>query len=446
MKTKRFLSLLLMLVALCCCWTACSSDETGNSTLEDGNESLSFVPTHQDSVSIATQLVYQTLCVADTSINTKLTTGVGDFQPSYGSQLYDVTPTVRYVSANSLADARHIFICDFLCPINFLNADTTATVIRLDFGQQGYVSFLPETANGHVAKIEVNLKQLGGLTEVRFLLQEAWPQNASSVIRQGDTFISRDGHNFICIKDAENHEGMLVTFDLGWDCLLNNDGNIAQRHDPTLGEWPNAPDNLPGRYPWHSYIFFSHDGMIRSNQLYYLQGFLYEEGRQNKNSKEALKRIATDRVVDLLYGVGKIYLCSDGCWLETETKHKYEDVLYYNMKKEKVCRDDIKRDYIWFSMRFFIMHPTIGECRCEDWQANSFNIRKNWITQSNFRNGSTPQPYNCFNHETEYSWNYRCGYELDNFIRARCFEFGNGFDYATVGLVKTNSFSRKTNF
>ena len=445
MKTKRFFSLLLMAVALCS-WTACSDNSDTDSELEDDISYTAFQSTHKDSVHIATQLVYQRMCVADTAFITKLTSGVGEFQPCYGALLYDITPTVRYVSANSLADARQMFITEFQGAIKYLNADTTATAIRLDLEQHGYISFLPETANGHVAKIEVSLKQLDCLTEVCFLQDEAWPQNAVQAIAQGNTFLSADGHNFICIKNAENQAGLMVTFDLGWDRLLNNDGYIAQRHDPTLGEWPNAPDNLPGRYPWHSYIFFSHDGMIRSNQLYYLQGFLYEEGRQNENSKEALKRIATDRVVDLLYGVGKIYLCSDGCWLETGTKHKYEDVLYYNMKKEKVRRDDIKRDYIWFSMRFFIMHPTIGECRCEDWQANSFNIRKNWITQSNFRNGSTPQPYNCFNHETEYSWNYRCGNELDNFIRVRCFEFYKSFDYQAKGLIMTNRFDRKTNF
>ena len=445
MKTKRFFSLLLMAVALCC-WTGCSDDNDTDSKLDNDISNAASRATREDSVRIATQLVYQRLCVTDTAMHIKLSSGVDEFQPCYGAQLYDVTPTVRYVSANSLADARQMFITEFQGAITYLNADTTAVTIRLDLGQQGYICFLPEGSDGHVAKIEVSLKQLDRLTEVCFLQDEAWPQNAVNSIAQGNTFLSTDGHNFICIKNAENQAGLMVTFDLGWDRLLNNDGYIAQRHDPTLGEWPNAPDNLPGRYPWHSYIFFSHDGMIRSNQLYYLQGFLYEEGRQNKNSKEALKRIATDRVVDLLYGVGKIYLCSDGCWLETETKHKYEDVLYYNMKKEKVCRDDIKRDYIWFSMRFFIMHPTIGECRCEDWQANSFNIRKNWITQSNFRNGSTPQPYNCFNHETEYSWNYRCGYELDNFIRVRCFEFYQSFDYQSAGLVRTDRFNRKTNF
>lgn len=440
MKTNRFYTLLLLAVSVSC-FTACEKNDDLFPDQDEETNTLKFV-TYQDSVQIATKLAYQALSAPDSTLYDKLDAGDIQLKPDYGTLIHNATPSIRYVTASSFEQARQFFISDFLSTIVYLKADTTNAEITLNLGQQGYISFSPENGDGNVAKIDVNLKQLDDLTMVYFILPEAWPQNGVQAIAQGNTFISLDGLNYICIKDAHNREGYLVTFDMGCDRLLNyTDGNMLLIKDPTL-ETAHNPDY----YAPQTYQAYIHTGgMANCEQLRSLQGFLYDtNGRARESSKQSLKRILSDQVLNAIYSSGKVFVCGEGYWYKrTDNKYKYTSY-YYSMRKRKILTETIKSTYYWGSNRFFVMYPSFYECRFEDWRFDTFNVARSYITY-----------YNVYMSQTGYvdtnvnpSWNYRCGLsdEKDNFIRMRCITFGDGFDYNAAGLRKTDVFTRKTTF
>lgn len=442
MKTKYLYFMLLS--ASLICWSACDKDNgISPDNPDDETNTLLFV-THQDSVEIAAQMIYRTLCITDSSMIEKLQSGEGVFEAQYGTLLHDATPTIRYVTANSFGQARSIFIENFLSPITFLDADTTASVIKLDLGQQGDITFSSENGEGNVAKIDINLKQLDDLTMIYFLKQEAWPQNSVRKIDQGNTFISSDGLNFICIKSAENLDGYLATFDQGGDTKLHmSEFKMIKVLDPVRGS--ENPNNLnPQYYRRETYTAYMNSTPCLANceQLRYLQGFMYDNhGNAKEKAKEALRRMLSDGLLNAIYSDGKVFLCSDECWFKrTTNEYKYTDSYYWSPSNREVKKKTVKSTYIWGSNRFFVMKSSFRECRFEDWRFDSFNVNKTYITYYDVN----MKQYNYVITDINPSWNYRNGIETGNFIRMRCIRFGADFDYEAYGLRKTDVFEKKT--
>ena len=77
---------------------------------------------------------------------------------------------------------------------------------------QGTVSFAPGTESGHVAEITTNAAGLQHFKTVTFLLNSAWPLNASEgKYRVGDSFVRevkegsfKDQVHFVCVREKGN--------------------------------------------------------------------------------------------------------------------------------------------------------------------------------------------------------------------------------------------------
>ena len=421
MNKKRFL--LFLAVMSLCLWTACDKKDTINPDTEGQETNTLDYITSLDSLNIATQLLYNILCAPDTAFYRKLDSASAQFNPDYGIMIYEATPSIRYAVANSFEQARHTFINDFLSPIMYLKTDTTKAEIELDLGNRGNIAFSSENGDGKVAKIDIDLKQLDNLTIVYFIQEEAWPQNGAQHIAQGNTFESSDHHNFICIKDASNGWGYLATFDLGYDNLLGNTGELEIVLDPTKGK--------------EAYPAYMNVNMANCDQLRALQGFLYDPyGNPRAISKQTLSRIISDDFMNQIYRNNAVFLCGEGVWYRlTENKHNYGD--------------GIKEKYYWGSNRYFVMSPIFSLCRFEDWRYDSYDVDISNITHYTvYMNKPDYDPYYfpSYHDNNSRSWNILNGRDLRTFIRMRCIQFGPGYDYRAHGLTSKDRFNRKTSY
>lgn len=135
-----------------------------------------------------------------------------EYQPRIGKVLYEITPTVYYMPAESLEEAENTYY-HLLAPLNDSEEQQTK---GKDITQGDIHLTFEEGTSSAIASIKVDCPRLKNvLTEIVFIPSNKWPENdyASpflflSVWKQTST-----GHIYVCVRKALGSKGIMLTFD-----------------------------------------------------------------------------------------------------------------------------------------------------------------------------------------------------------------------------------------
>lgn len=163
--------------------------------------------------SIKTVLVMNALCEVDTA-----ETGEVTYTPRLGAAINESTPTIYYSTAQSEEHAKSIYqsIASVLQEEGLEYVEIPNEVIQGDI----FLTYTKGNANGELGRIIVDCPRLRNtLSTIVFLSEAAWPTNdmASpcnylSIWKEMST-----GRYYICLREAKGQDGVLMTFDGGWD-------------------------------------------------------------------------------------------------------------------------------------------------------------------------------------------------------------------------------------
>lgn len=134
---------------------------------------------------------------------------------SVGEPIYENDPTHLYIGVENIQEALEFWDACLAPDIaRTTSADNkySYTLTDEEGRSQGTVSFAPGTESGHVAEITTNAAGLQHFKAVTFLLNSAWPFNASEgKYRVGDTFVRevkkgsfKDQVHFVCVREKGN--------------------------------------------------------------------------------------------------------------------------------------------------------------------------------------------------------------------------------------------------
>ena len=422
----KSLSVLLMCIMLCC-WTACSNDDDVQADDEDDVEYNGETEpmTLQDSLDIAFMNVISTLCETDSTFTVKS----DNYVPDYGTLLYSVSPTVRYKTADSKADARGQFILAFASAISFTRTLVEGSTIRIDLGNKGSVEFEPAEGEGKLGVLNVDIPQIPSLTQVVWIQTEAWPQNAGDGGTYiGMTFKSRDGKRWVCVQTSEggSEYGLLVTFD-----------NLYSFQD-----WTDpACRGERGMEGWHFTHYYSNEHDYRSwlhwfsssEDLKKLNRFMYNEnGSGNEVAVEVFSNpnfMSAERY-NAIYGQDRLYCCSDNTWGYTTPNtntHKYKYWIYSQFYDEWVTRTT-DETYLFMGNRWYVMNSYWRNSKILDDRWNSYDVSGLWTRRSNLY-GNVEDDYWADSYR-----NYDKYFDHNTYIKVQSYHFDSYFYNEQTGL------------
>lgn len=203
-QSLRF-KLALMFFA-CCLITACSDDnDNSTSPEEDDTEEVAQIMEKMQRQALVTAI-----CSADT-----LDDGTVKYTSRYGKVLDETKPTVYYVGIERLEEAQ-----DTWRAITSVFNESEDDVYDLSVVQHGDMNLSFSTSEGEDewARIDVDCPELRNtLTSIVFIPTQRWPEND-----MGSPFLfmsvwEKDGRIYLCVRKAQGSQGILLTFDGGWE-------------------------------------------------------------------------------------------------------------------------------------------------------------------------------------------------------------------------------------
>lgn len=245
------------------------------------------------------------------------------WEVNYGKALYPAKPTVRYSKAESQEAARRIFL-GMLATETPVDSSSAAGILTADVGEYGKLTYTPQTTEGELARITVDLKDLPELTEIVLLKPEAWPEDGDPYlgIYNGDVFM-RDGFYFVCIKDCSNGDGYLVGFDMSY-------------YDSWLP--PVDTHTYKGRDCYHPFWW----GQVNANGtdiIRALYQFLYRGGSADPDAVNTIRTIGDkqassgDALVKALYNDQVFFkLGDDHMWQDAHNWSDKKHTGWHNMR------------------------------------------------------------------------------------------------------------------
>lgn len=414
MKKRRFPICLLMFCLAICYITSCDINNKVNPDQDDEDESITDntsveYMTIEDSTNIALHLIANILYDNDTATVASYEEFSQQRKPDYGQLLYESTPSERYRIAQDFEDAKTRFITDFGCVLRFAGISTDSDIITISIGQKGKLTFSPQSGQGKLAVIDIDMDLFKDLTQIVFLSPQAWPNNDSDGgVKLGDTFKTSDGRRWVCVQSCAGgtEYGLLVTFD-------DNRNDITPYFDPAC----NGQQGMEGWHyshyfndrDWQSYVHGS--GYAKSEELLILNRFLYDyNGQKNAMADKILsnEKFMPNSLYKNVFTDGAYYLCGDNSWMYwTQNKHKYKRY-YYSQKGKKWKEADDKLNYIFMGNRWFVMHSNWmsselkddywNSYRCYNGNSHVLNYKGEKINDENY--------YNSRNHDKKYDQKY----------------------------------------
>ena len=415
MKKRRFPICLLMLCMAICNMTSCDTNEKVNLDQDYEDESITDdtsveYMTIEDSINIALHIIANILYDNDNDTAAVASYDVLPQQrkPDYGRLLYESSPTVRYKIAQDFADAKNKFMTDFGWALRFAGISTDNDEITISFGKKGKLTFNPESGQGKLAVIDIDMALFPDLTQIIFLSPQAWPHNDSDGgVKVGDTFKTSDGRRWICVQSCEGgtEYGLLVTFD-------DNRHDITPYFDPAC----NGQQGMEGWHyshyfddrDWQGYVHSS--SYAKSEELLILNRFLYNyDGQKNDKADKILgnEKFMPNSLYKNVFKDGAYYLCGDNSWMYwTSNKHKYKRY-YYSQKKKKWKEADDKLNYIFMGNRWFVMKSN-WNCLLKDDYWNSYRCYNgdSHILNSKGEKIDNENYYSSRNHDQKYDQKY----------------------------------------
>lgn len=414
MKKRRFPICLLMFCLAICNITSCDINNKVNPDQDDEDESITDntsaeYMTIEDSTNIALHLIANILYDNDTATVESYEEFSQQRKPDYGQLLYESTPSERYRIAQDFEDAKTRFITDFGCVLRFAGISTDSDIITISFGQKGKLTFSPQSGQGKLAVIDIDMDLFKDLTQIVFSSPQAWPNNDSDGgVKLGDTFKTSDGRRWVCVQSCAGgtEYGLLVTFD-------DNRNDITPYFDPAC----NGQQGMEGWHyshyfndrDWQSYVHGS--GYAKSEELLILNRFLYDyNGQKNAMADKILsnEKIMPNSLYKNVFTDGAYYLCGDNSWMYwTPNKHKYKRY-YYSQKGKKWKEADDKLNYIFMGNRWFVMHSNWMSSELKDDYWNSYSCYNGNSHVLNYKGEKINDEnyYNSRNHDKKYDQKY----------------------------------------
>lgn len=414
MKKRRFPICLLMFCLAICNITSCDINNKVNPDQDDEDESITDntsveYMTIEDSTNIALHLIANILYDNDTATVASYEEFSQQRKPDYGQLLYESTPSERYRIAQDFEDAKTRFITDFGCVLRFAGISTDSDIITISIGQKGKLTFSPQSGQGKLAVIDIDMDLFKDLTQIVFLSPQAWPNNDSDGgVKLGDTFKTSDGRRWVCVQSCAGgtEYGLLVTFD-------DNRNDITPYFDPAC----NGQQGMEGWHyshyfndrDWQSYVHGS--GYAKSEELLILNRFLYDyNGQKNAMADKILsnEKFMPNSLYKNVFTDGAYYLCGDNSWMYwTPNKHKYKRY-YYSQKGKKWKEADDKLNYIFMGNRWFVMHSNWMSSELKDDYWNSYSCYNGNSHVLNYRGEKINDEnyYNSRNHDKKYDQKY----------------------------------------
>lgn len=204
---RTFFSLFMALAVGFTCF-ACSDDDDDTSVPTEEEETEEDAAVRE---MLRTALLTDNLCNVDT-----LADGTVQYTPIIGEVLDQATPSVRYVVADSVQEARLTWgtivsaLQDSAQDISGQN-EVTQGDIHLTFTEGG--------ADGQVASVNIDCDRFAEVfSRIVFITSDRWPGNDHgspfgylSVVKQKST-----GWIYLCVRQAQQgQDGILMTFDGG---------------------------------------------------------------------------------------------------------------------------------------------------------------------------------------------------------------------------------------
>ena len=338
--------------------------------------------TREDSINIAIQLISNVLLDNDTVTVTTQDTPSIQRNVDYGQLLYESTPSARYRIAQDYADAKTIFMADFGWIMRFAGISADSDTITIDLGSKGELTFRPESGNGKVAVIDIDMTLIPDLTQIIFLSPQAWPQNnKDGGVRLYDTFKKDDGTRWVCVRtcDGGSEYGLLVTFDDDRDRVIayfdpacNNEYKVDpyNEKDDKYAGWRFT--HYLNDYDWQCYVHGSE--YAKSEELKILNRFLYDQddGQKSEAAQKILgnRRFMSEELYNHVFAYGAYYLCGDNSWHYTPKKPHTYQIYVYSQKKWKDSTVDFQ--YVFMGNRWYVMYPNVYNSLMYDDFYNSY--------------------------------------------------------------------------
>ena len=321
MKIRTLFSVLLM-TALTCHLTSCKDDDkiVGN-TDPDEKEMAGYDMTSEQVDEYAAMNFISHVCQVEYDT---LTYALKSWEPDYGRILFENTPTVRYTRALTEEDARNEFL-SMICSVATIDSTAADGTMTVSMGSHGSVRYIPDHQNGHLAYIDVNLKELPDITRITFFRSDAWPENAGTCggISPGTVLIGRRGGKdvyFLCVKGCgETGTGYFIGFDT-WTVTPVSPAGHSHKKRTCYDEWWGNADG--GKH------------LIEC-----LRGYMYYyDGSKNPDAESTIRQISKlqgghsnngrlggeNALHDFLYGEGWFSgktpffkTGDDHCWVDT---------------------------------------------------------------------------------------------------------------------------------
>ena len=194
--------MIVMIILLSLLMGSCNDDNSPNE-MDDDNSAVIYEK-------LKTQSLIANLCKIET-----LEGGGMRYSSRWGKQLYQIMPSTYYIGVDSLAEAENTYFSI----ISVLQDDIDKPIKDYDI-QQGdcQLSFKIGNQSDEIARIDIECPVLKDcLTSIVFIPLELWPENdAASPFKYLSLWRNKDGHYYLCVREAKGDKGIMITFDGGY--------------------------------------------------------------------------------------------------------------------------------------------------------------------------------------------------------------------------------------
>lgn len=199
MKKLWYKSLCAMAAVMFCLSFAACNDDDDKTSAEEGSDL-----TEAQLDSIGYELLMDEVAPYDT------TAGGLQRVVSLGTCLYPALADEYYRLADSYAEAKEHFLNILVPEFLLAKVQIVGEVLTLSV-LDATVTMRPAEGEGKVAEIDFELPQVTGIKKLYYIERAAWPLNASSPFRKGEICTDANGNYYICAKEADASNGILVT-------------------------------------------------------------------------------------------------------------------------------------------------------------------------------------------------------------------------------------------
>lgn len=192
--------LIIVLLGACLAAMGCTND----------NESDS-VETNNDSIQSAWLAKY---CYIENYLFKEQTDAYGDTirVSAYGEVLNPIMPTVYSLAVEDEEEAHRFFKEKCIPPAmdSIWEPDYDATTV--DLGEMGTITYQPNSSNGVIASIVVDIPTLPELSRIDFIQKDSWPTNSISIFKTGEILMLNETKElFMVVRECEGgHTGLMM--------------------------------------------------------------------------------------------------------------------------------------------------------------------------------------------------------------------------------------------